>query len=76
MVSDKKLRLLEIAREEGAVTLDWGREHYSNTSNVSRALNDLVGEGILEIKQPPTISNYRKVWVLTDKGEQVLELEG
>jgi DNA-binding MarR family transcriptional regulator len=76
MVSDNKIRLLEIAQEEGAVTIEWGREYYSNTSNVSRAISDLVEKNLLSMKKPPTISNYRKVWVLTDKGERVLELEG
>lgn len=75
MVSDKKIKLLEIAQEEGAVTIEWGREHYSNTSNVSRAIGDLVEKDLLLMKKPPTISQYRKVWVLTEKGRTVLELE-
>ena len=72
MVSDKKLRLLEIAKEEGALTLDYGLEVYSSTSNVSRAVRELVDNDLINKKEAPKISNYRKVWTLTDKGEMRL----
>lgn len=76
MISDKKVQLLEIAREENALTLDYGLELYSSTSNVSRAIADLVERSLLIEKKPPKISNYRKVWVLSEQGEEVLEMEG
>ena len=75
MLNDQKVRLLEIAVEEGAVTLDWGLEVYSSKSNVSRAVGSLVEQDFLNEKTPPTISKYRKVWTLTEKAEKYLEYE-
>ena len=72
MVNEKKAQLLEIALEEGAVTLDYGLEVYSSKSNVSRALGDLEENDFLVEKEPPKISKYRKVWTLTEKGEAFL----
>jgi DNA-binding MarR family transcriptional regulator len=74
-INSQKVQLLEIAMDEGAVTLDWGLDVYSSKSNVSRAIGDLVEKQFLIEKKPPEISKFRKAWTLTDKAEKYLEYE-
>lgn len=72
LLEDKKVSLLEIALEEGALTLDYGLDIYTSKSNVSRAVGSLVEDQFLIEKKPPEISKYQKVWILTDKARNYL----
>lgn len=72
MLNSKQKKILEIADEENAVTIDFGLDVYEHRSSVSRCLNSLSNENILEKKTAPCISKYESVWVLTEKGKQLL----
>jgi len=76
MLNNKKVELLELAIKEGAITLEFGLEVYSNRSNVSRAVGDLAEAGLLIEKKPPKISQFRKVWTPSDKAEYLIGREG
>jgi len=73
MLNSKKVRLLEIARENGALTLNNALDIYSHRSSASRSVKQLVENDLLEERKPPRITSENKVWTLTGKSEALLD---
>lgn len=68
-VNDKRLELLEIADRQGYLLLDDCLDTYSFKQSASRALSDLVENGLMKVKPAPEISRKKKVWEITERGK-------
>lgn len=67
------MEILEMAREENAVSIDMASSIYAHTSSASRALQQMVDDGLMESLNAPTVSKYDKIWKPTDKSRKLLE---
>lgn len=73
-LSDKQEKILKIIDDEGAISIEEARGIYRDHTNFYRSIQSMESRDIVESRPAPGTATYRKVWVLTDKGEALMPL--
>lgn len=68
-ITEKRQKILKTCKDQGFFLLDDGLEYYEHKESVSRAVSELVENGLMEEKEAPDISTKEKVWDITKRGK-------
>lgn len=74
-LTEKRIAILSYANRHNGITLREATENvYGHKSTASEALKKLTENEYLNvIRDTPVYSSYNKLWIISEKGEKMLE---
>lgn len=72
MLSTKRRKILEKAKEQGGISGEEAREIYDSKSSAYESLNKLTELGMLKKNEAPESSNNRFIWMVTELGKRLV----